>query len=61
MHIQALLNWLPLASLTFNPHKHGNDPVKKLGNLTPYRVPPASHSVEAELPTDCTVNRVMLV
>ncbi|KAG0707680.1 histidine phosphatase superfamily [Suillus ampliporus] len=62
MLIQGLLNWLPLASLTFNLYKHheDDDPLKRLGNLTPYRVAPASHKVEAELPGDCRINRVTL-
>ncbi|OJA10742.1 hypothetical protein AZE42_07272 [Rhizopogon vesiculosus] len=59
MYIQSLLNWLPLASLAFNPYKH-EDPLKKLGNLTPYHVAPA-FLVEAELPDDCSVDRVMLM
>ncbi|OJA08149.1 hypothetical protein AZE42_03578 [Rhizopogon vesiculosus] len=56
MYIPNLLNWLPLASLTFTSYKH-EDPPKKLGNLTPYRVAPA-FSVEAELPGDCSVDRM---
>src|SRR5947209_7377843 len=59
MYIPNLLNWLPLASLTFTSYKH-EDPPRKLGNLTPYRVAPA-FPVEAELPGDCSVDRVMLV
>ncbi|OAX41959.1 phosphoglycerate mutase-like protein [Rhizopogon vinicolor AM-OR11-026] len=58
MYIPNLLNWLPLASLTFTSYKY-EDPPKKLGNLTPYRVAPAS-PVEVELPGDCSVDRVML-
>ncbi|KAG1905809.1 phosphoglycerate mutase-like protein [Suillus fuscotomentosus] len=62
MFIQGILNWLTLASLTFNSHKHEDeDPLKRLGNLTPYRVAPAPHKVEAELPGDCSVDRVMLL
>ncbi|KAG2357692.1 phosphoglycerate mutase-like protein [Suillus spraguei] len=60
MFIQGILNWLTLASLTFNSHEH-DDPLKRLGNLTPYRVAPTSHKVEAELPGDCSVDRVMLM
>lgn len=62
MFVQGILNWLTLASLTFISHKHKDDgPLKRLGNLTPYRVAPVSHKVEAELPDDCSVNRVMLM
>jgi hypothetical protein len=62
MFIQGILNWLTLASLTFISYKHeDDDPLKRLGNLTPYRVAPAFHNVEAELPSDCTIDRVMLV
>ncbi|KAG2356218.1 histidine phosphatase superfamily [Suillus spraguei] len=62
MFIQGILNWLTLASLTFIPHKHEDDnPLKRLGNLTPYHVAPAFHKVEAELPGDCSVDRVMLL
>ncbi|KAG2111630.1 phosphoglycerate mutase-like protein [Suillus discolor] len=62
MFVQGILNWLTLASLTFNSHKHEDeDPLKRLANLTPYRVAPASHKVEAELPGDCSVDRVMLL
>ncbi|OAX34320.1 hypothetical protein K503DRAFT_803681, partial [Rhizopogon vinicolor AM-OR11-026] len=59
MYIPSLLNWLPLASLAFNPYKH-DDPPKELGNLTPYRAAPA-FPAEAELPDDCSVDRVMLM
>ncbi|KAG1891093.1 phosphoglycerate mutase-like protein [Suillus subluteus] len=62
MFIQGILNWLTLASLTFISHKHEDeDPLKRLGNLTPYRVAPASHKVKAELPDDCSIDRVMLM
>ncbi|KAG1756682.1 histidine phosphatase superfamily [Suillus paluster] len=61
MLIQGLLNWLPLASLTFNAYKSDDDPLKKLGYLTPYSPAPAFHGVDAELPSDCSVNRVMLM
>ncbi|KAG1756697.1 histidine phosphatase superfamily [Suillus paluster] len=61
MLIQGFLNWLPLASLTFNAYKSDDDPLKRLGNLTPYSAAPASHGVKAELPSDCNVNRVMLM
>ncbi|KAG2078233.1 phosphoglycerate mutase-like protein [Suillus decipiens] len=60
MFIQGILNWLTLTSLTFNSHEH-DDPLKRLGNLTPYRVAPAYHKVKAELPGDCSVDRVMLM
>ncbi|OAX38734.1 phosphoglycerate mutase-like protein, partial [Rhizopogon vinicolor AM-OR11-026] len=59
MYIQSLLNWLPLASLAFNSYEH-DDPPKKLGNLTPYRAAPA-FPAEAELPDDCSVDRVVLM
>ncbi|KAG2753281.1 phosphoglycerate mutase-like protein [Suillus brevipes Sb2] len=62
MYIPSIVNWVTLASLTFTSHKHEDkDPLKRLGNLTPYRSAPASHNVEAELPGDCSVDRVMLM
>jgi acid phosphatase len=62
MYIQSLLNWLPLASLslTLDSYKHEDGPARNLGILTPYRAAPA-FPVEAELPGDCSVDRVMLV
>ncbi|KAG2368256.1 histidine phosphatase superfamily [Suillus spraguei] len=62
MFTQGILNWLTLASLPFISQKYEHDdPLKKLGHLTPYHVAPASHKVEAELPVDCSVDRVMLL
>ncbi|KAG0697610.1 phosphoglycerate mutase-like protein [Suillus ampliporus] len=62
MLIQGLLNWLPLASLTFNSYKYEHqDSLKRLGILTPYHAAPPSREVETELPGDCSVNRVMLL
>jgi acid phosphatase len=60
MYIQSFLNWLPLAYLTFDSYKHEHEPPNELGNLSPYHVAPA-FPIEAELPGDCTVDRVMLV
>jgi acid phosphatase len=60
MYAQSILKWLPFASLTLTSYKHEHDPPKELGYLSPYRVAPTS-SVEAELPYDCSVDRVMLV
>ncbi|KAG0696002.1 histidine phosphatase superfamily [Suillus ampliporus] len=60
MLIQGLLNWLPLASPTFNSYKHEHqDSLKRLVNLTPYCAARSSREVEAELPGDCSVNRVV--
>ncbi|KAG0707768.1 histidine phosphatase superfamily [Suillus ampliporus] len=62
MLIQGLLNWLPLGSLTFDLYKHeDDDPLKRLGYLTPYSIAPASRGVATELPGDYSVNRVMLM
>ncbi|KAJ8584928.1 phosphoglycerate mutase-like protein [Rhizopogon salebrosus TDB-379] len=60
MYIQSFLNWLPLAYLTFDSYKHEHEPPNELGNLSPYHVAPA-FPIEAELPGDCTVDRVMLM
>lgn len=61
MYLSSLLGWLPLTSLTLNSYKHEHDTPKELGNLTPYRAAPVFLGVEAELPDDCSVDRVMLV
>jgi hypothetical protein len=62
MYIQNLLNLLPLASLAFSSYieEHEDERLWELGNLTPYRAAPA-FPVEADLPDDCSVDRVMMV
>ena len=60
MYIQGILNLLPLTSLGFSSYGHQHESPRELGILTPYHAAPA-FPVEAELPDDCSVDRVMLV